>query len=361
MASPEEPGPCLTRGVEGGQPPGPSVRSALLRKDSPGMEGRLRHRRHQQQPHQVRFKDLEEGSSSDKTPCASGPQQSGANPARQSWPQAKRCLLPLPSCPKRCASTAIQTSPGLQRPSEGGPFPSRSACTFAHLVGHPPGVLDQDLPPWGSTSLSEHNRHPASPQAQAGPCPPATGGPVYPLLVRPLPSGAGHAPLQAEPQRPAQDLLPLVAVRQAQQPDPSKAAQPPSPQETGDLRSRLQSLEGVLEARQEAIRVLLGVIQDLEKKEARRDGRQSYRTGQDLANCRMCQDCACVIYSVEHDFRQQEGRFQQVLSTTELEPGQRTPTAGPAATLSHHKLLPDPGPPVKAGPKKSRRRCFWFL
>ncbi|KYO19738.1 protein FAM196B-like [Alligator mississippiensis] len=72
----------------------------------------------------------------------------------------------------------------------------------------------------------------------------------------------------------------------------------------GDLRSQLQSLEGVLETSQQTIKVLLDVIQDLEKKEAQRDGpslggyalRRSYRTGQDIANCGTCRDCACIIY-----------------------------------------------------------------
>ena len=38
------------------------------------------------------------------------------------------------------------------------------------------------------------------------------------------------------------------------------------------LQTQLQSLEGVLETSQNTIKVLLDVIQDLEKKEAERDG-----------------------------------------------------------------------------------------
>lgn len=38
------------------------------------------------------------------------------------------------------------------------------------------------------------------------------------------------------------------------------------------LQNQLQSLEGVLETSQNTIKVLLDVIQDLEKKEAERDG-----------------------------------------------------------------------------------------
>lgn len=52
----------------------------------------------------------------------------------------------------------------------------------------------------------------------------------------------------------------------------ARTAQGVGPGERGDLQSQLQSLEGVLETSQQTIRVLLDVIQDLEKKEAQRDG-----------------------------------------------------------------------------------------
>ncbi|XP_020650849.3 uncharacterized protein LOC110079826 [Pogona vitticeps] len=521
MASSEEPGPFVTKGAEGSREKAMAVRSALLRRDSPGAEGCLPRRHHR--PHQVRFKDLVDGSSGEEpplpaqTPCASRPLERGAaNPARCSWPQAKPCLLPLPSWPQRGASTAIQTWPGLQQPLEGCPLPSQAPWASAHEpLGRSPGGLGQDLPPWGSsTSLSAHSLCPASSQAHRGPSPPAAlcpalppapppgpgqsylgrvpclpagwdppsqqtprvaspqlppspprkgisvspetlrprppallppplppgaavggrpsphllaqgsprketglgpppqltdrdpsvpGGsvgttaspqslqaeaaaalwrgqapcppgekslppPGYPLLVRPTLSRACLTPKRAASPQQVQDLLPLVAVEQAQRPGTQKAMErlPPTdqerPRETGDLQSRLHSLEGVLETSQEAIKVLLDVIQDLEKKEAQRDGRQSYRTGQDILNCGRCRECACVIYSVEHDFRQQEGRFRQVLSTIEVQPGRTPPTEGQATTQSHHKLPPAPRLPVRAEPKKSRRKCFfWFL
>ncbi|XP_069779603.1 INSYN2B protein-like isoform X2 [Narcine bancroftii] len=66
--------------------------------------------------------------------------------------------------------------------------------------------------------------------------------------------------------------------------------------EITSLQSRLQNMENVLQTSQQTIKVLLDVIQDLEKKEAIRDGRQSYHTGQDIANCGTCRDCACIIY-----------------------------------------------------------------
>lgn len=64
--------------------------------------------------------------------------------------------------------------------------------------------------------------------------------------------------------------------------------------------------------------------------------------------------------SVEHDFRQQEGRFQRVLSHMEGEAAQSSPAAGPVPPARQ-----EPSPvsrlPAKLDSKKSRRKCFWFL
>ncbi|XP_051866483.1 uncharacterized protein LOC127567525 [Pristis pectinata] len=128
--------------------------------------------------------------------------------------------------------------------------------------------------------------------------------------------------------------------------------------EITSLQSRLQNMEDVLQTSQQTIKVLLDVIQDLEKKEAVRDGRQSYHTGQDIANCGTCRDCACIIYSVEHDFRQQEGRFHRVLSSLETEAGQ---SSEQPATPSKQDESPTPRQPTRTEPKKSKRKCFWFL
>ncbi|KAL4631174.1 protein FAM196B-like isoform X1 [Arapaima gigas] len=74
---------------------------------------------------------------------------------------------------------------------------------------------------------------------------------------------------------------------------------PPFPQRNGspgNLHGRLLSVEENLIYNQEKIKVLLNVIQDLEKSKALSDGRCFYRTGQDLNNCSMCQKTACIIY-----------------------------------------------------------------
>nr|XP_023698728.1 protein FAM196B-like isoform X1 [Paramormyrops kingsleyae]XP_023698729.1 protein FAM196B-like isoform X1 [Paramormyrops kingsleyae]XP_023698730.1 protein FAM196B-like isoform X1 [Paramormyrops kingsleyae] len=119
---------------------------------------------------------------------------------------------------------------------------------------------------------------------------------------------------------------------------------------SGGLHSRLQSVEENLLYNQEKIKVLLNVIQDLEKNKALSEGRCSYRTGQDLNNCSTCQTMACIIYSVEHEFRLQEDRFKGVLESLERE--YDVPSLEP------------PVPPItsyKNKVKKLRRKCFWWL
>ncbi|XP_040903591.1 uncharacterized protein LOC121188090 [Toxotes jaculatrix] len=123
------------------------------------------------------------------------------------------------------------------------------------------------------------------------------------------------------------------------------------------LERQLQSVEENLVSNQEKIKVLLNVIQDLEKSKALSEGRSSYRTGQDINNCPTCQKTACIIYSVEHDFRQQEGRFQGVMEALEGEydvpaPILTKPTPAPSSSSR---------PGTKARVKKLRKKCFWWL
>ncbi|XP_058704987.1 protein INSYN2B [Poecile atricapillus] len=124
------------------------------------------------------------------------------------------------------------------------------------------------------------------------------------------------------------------------------------------LQGRLQSVEESLQSNQEKIKVLLNVIQDLEKSRALSEGRNFYHTGQDLNNCSTCQNTACIIYSVEYDFRQQEGRFHQILKT--LDNAEQNP-----APASPQKPPPDPPAPEKKElrrkTKKVKRKCFWWI
>ncbi|XP_013809111.2 protein INSYN2B [Apteryx mantelli] len=124
------------------------------------------------------------------------------------------------------------------------------------------------------------------------------------------------------------------------------------------LQGRLQSVEESLQSNQEKIKVLLNVIQDLEKARALSEGRNFYHTGQDLNNCSTCQNTACIIYSVEYDFRQQEGRFHQILKR--LDHVEQSP-----APASPQKLPPDPPIPEKKElrrkTKKVKKKCFWWI
>ncbi|XP_071191873.1 mucin-2-like isoform X1 [Salvelinus alpinus] len=90
---------------------------------------------------------------------------------------------------------------------------------------------------------------------------------------------------------------------------------PPSPQcsRPAPLQRRLQCVEASLAANQDRITTLLNIIQDLEMSHALNKGLRCYRTGQDLRECSTCQKTACIVYSVEYDFRQQERRFLEVL------------------------------------------------
>uniref|UniRef100_A0A8C4QFQ4 Uncharacterized protein n=1 Tax=Eptatretus burgeri TaxID=7764 RepID=A0A8C4QFQ4_EPTBU len=62
-----------------------------------------------------------------------------------------------------------------------------------------------------------------------------------------------------------------------------------------ELRERLRMVEEILRASQETIKLLLSVIQELERTQAQREGR-SYRSAQDTSNCKTCRKSACIIY-----------------------------------------------------------------
>nr|XP_060632228.1 INSYN2B protein-like [Anolis sagrei ordinatus] len=444
MVSKEEAGPSLGPPSAAPEEKAMTVRSVLLRRDSPGAEGRAQRRLHRP-AQQVRFKDLEESASAAEepptrnTPCASAaPKRPGASSARRSWPQAQPLLQPPTH--KSCASTAIQTSPSLRRPSWVAPLRSGSTPEVACLSAQsqPPAPLSrtQPCPQRGAAQCPSRlpppwcpcPPYPSLPLSPASQCKPQRGSPPpYPLAQRDprpaspllrescpqLPRGSppnsttsGKPPPPASPMclgaQPAacpppqsrqpspagpksllpsripcrslspmpagalcnvHNLLQLVPIGKRTEEQEEDEEEGHSAASQGDIRSRLRSLEGVLETSQQTIRVLLGVIQDLEKKEAQRDGRCSYRTGQDVANCGTCRDCACVIYSVEHDFRQQEGRLQRVLSTVKAELRPSSPPLAPATGPPTPPCQPRPVARLttKGEARKAWRKCFWFL
>nr|XP_012636842.1 protein FAM196A isoform X1 [Microcebus murinus]XP_012636843.1 protein FAM196A isoform X1 [Microcebus murinus] len=126
--------------------------------------------------------------------------------------------------------------------------------------------------------------------------------------------------------------------------------------EVVDLKAQLQMMENLISSSQETIKVLLGVIQELEKGEAHREG-LSYRTGQDTANCDTCRNSACIIYSVELDFKQQEDKLQPVLR--KLHPIEETQVA--PSPYSQETCSSTPKQKSKPESKKHGRWKLWFL
>ncbi|XP_057682634.1 inhibitory synaptic factor 2A isoform X1 [Corythoichthys intestinalis] len=124
----------------------------------------------------------------------------------------------------------------------------------------------------------------------------------------------------------------------------------------GDVKAQLQAMENLISSSQETIKVLLGVIQELEKGEAHREG-LSYRTGQDTANCDTCRNSACIIYSVELDFKQQEDKLQPLMKR--LCPSDDTHF--PALPYPHEAFTSTPKRKSKAESKKHARWRLWFM
>ncbi|XP_034461662.1 mucin-12 [Hippoglossus hippoglossus] len=91
---------------------------------------------------------------------------------------------------------------------------------------------------------------------------------------------------------------------------------PSSPQccKSAALQQKLETVEASLAANKDRITTLLNIIHDLETCHTPTSGRRCFKTGKDLKNCSTCQKTACIIYSVEYDFRQQERRFAEVLN-----------------------------------------------
>ncbi|XP_077401825.1 uncharacterized protein LOC144035771 [Vanacampus margaritifer] len=91
---------------------------------------------------------------------------------------------------------------------------------------------------------------------------------------------------------------------------------PTSPQccKSATVQHRLESVEASLAANKDRIATLLNIIHDLEASHTPAAGYQCCKIGQDLKNSWTCQKTACIVYSVEYDFRQQERRFLEVLN-----------------------------------------------
>ncbi|XP_050161322.1 inhibitory synaptic factor 2A [Myiozetetes cayanensis] len=183
--------------------------------------------------------------------------------------------------------------------------------------------------------------------------------------VQPVAGDAGACAAQARcPASECNDRPLQVNVSPLQEGRPCQAAVALSEEcqqivphtEVVDLKAQLQMMESLISSSQETIKVLLGVIQELEKGEAHREG-LSYRTGQDTANCDTCRNSACIIYSVELDFKQQEDKLQPVLR--KLHPIEETQVA--PLPYSQESYSSTPKQKSKTESKKHGRWKLWFL
>ncbi|XP_068429491.1 mucin-2 isoform X2 [Clinocottus analis] len=320
LPPPPPPPPPYTPRKKGSDPPGPAIRTPMLRADSKA--GR-------------RDKDGEKEKKED-VKCTDSP---------------KLC--------ERASSLKLraQTPPVAVMKAEKQSSSPAKACFKSSCLSSAQaqlGVLHKML-------CSGPNARPNTPNSQC----PANQQSCSGSRGRSAAGEPAAGPLtatQADTLRQVQEILGGLVSGARCKLDPSRVAEkllgPNGPlHDIRNLQTQLQSLEGVLETSQNTIKVLLDVIQDLEKKEAEREG-HSYRTGQDIENCGTCRDCACIIYSVEHDFRLQEG---QVVRTWKVgDPPEGSPQTPPQPSTPHQQDSPQPvRPPATA--RKNRKKCFWFL
>ncbi|KAM9516866.1 uncharacterized protein ACWYII_044145 [Salvelinus alpinus] len=274
---------------------------------------------------------------------------------------------PLP-CP-RASSLKHRAQTPLVNPLEGNQVDQGSSPTKAisrptclgqaqAQLGAQLGALHKMLCSGTNTPNSQQALPPGQCLSGARGCSGTGGGPT----VGPLTS------TQADTLRQVQEILGGLVSGARSKLDPTWVAEklmgPNGPlHDIRSLQTQLHSMEGVLETSQNTIKVLLDVIQDLEKKEAERDGRHSYRTGQDIENCGTCRDCACIIYSVEHDFRLQEGAVTRTWRVGDPPEGSPLAAVTPQPTTPHRQDSPLPVTPARPphSGKKSRKKCFWFL
>ncbi|XP_023264381.1 mucin-5AC-like isoform X1 [Seriola lalandi dorsalis] len=327
LPPPPPPPPPYTPRKKGNDPPGPAIRTPMLRADSKASE-----------KDKDREKEKKEGIK-----CTDSP---------------KLCER-ASSLKHRAQTPPVAVMKGEKQSSSSSPAkacfkPSCLSSAQAQL-----GALHKMLCSGANARPNTPNsQHPLPPNQQG--CSGARGcsAPGERSTAGPLTA------TQADTLRQVQEILGGLVSGARCKLDPSRVTEkllsPNGPlHDIRSLQNQLHSLEGVLETSQNTIKVLLDVIQDLEKKEAERDGRHSYRTGQDIENCGTCRDCACIIYSVEHDFRLQEGQVVRTWKVGDPPEGSPQPST-PQATTPHQQDSPQAVRPPATN-KKNRKKCFWFL
>ncbi|KAF0031623.1 hypothetical protein F2P81_016178 [Scophthalmus maximus] len=264
LPPPPPPPPPYTPRKKGNDPPGPAIRTPVLRADSKAnvKDKDSEKETKEEKKHTDSPKLCEQASSlnhSAQTPSVGV--MKGEKQSPSSSP-AKACFKPS------CLSSAQAQLGALHK----------MLCSGANARPNTPNS-QHPLPPNQQGCSGARGCSASRGQSTAGPL----------------------TATQADTLRQVQEILGGLVSGARCKLDPSRVAErllgPNGPlHDIRSLQNQLQSLEGVLETSQNTIKVLLDVIQDLEKKEAERDGRHSYRTGQDIENCGTCRDCACIIY-----------------------------------------------------------------
>ncbi|NXU12984.1 F196A protein, partial [Pardalotus punctatus] len=368
---------------------------------------------------QVRFKDICEAQNEqrDKQLCSSSTQDPDKREAKAiAYKTAYRKYMTVParrSIPNVTKSTGVQTSPDLKKCYQTFPLDRKkgnilkSASTVDALPSENNGFLIEvkdregrgsaEAAAWGGKAGSLHTAEAAAARlgsdeasqplhgrvfktevatvylpasqpdlADWGPCPEEDDKRTVQLNGVQPPAGDARA-CAARAQCPApecSDRSLRVNVAPMEESQPCRTAVAVSQEcqqivphtEVVDLKAQLQMMENLISSSQETIKVLLGVIQELEKGEAHREG-LSYRTGQDTANCDTCRNSACIIYSVELDFKQQEDKLQPVLR--KLHPIEETQVA--PLPYSQESYSSTPKQKSKTESKKHGRWKLWFL
>ncbi|NXN80154.1 F196A protein, partial [Bombycilla garrulus] len=359
---------------------------------------------------QVRFKDICEAQNEqrDKQLSTSSTQDPDKREAKAiSYKTAYRKYMTVParrSIPNVTKSTGVQTSPDLKKCYQTFPLDRKkgnilkSAATVDTLPSENNGFLIEvkdregrgsgEAAAWGRKAgglqtaefishISERAAHDdgaeawksgdlhSSPKEPPPPPPPVPGsadsGEEEP--ARPPSRGRAAAARPGNPECGDRGLRVNAAPTEESQPCRTAVAVSQECQqivphtEVVDLKAQLQMMENLISSSQETIKVLLGVIQELEKGEAHREG-LSYRTGQDTANCDTCRNSKSADgSSVELDFKQQEDKLQPVLR--KLHPIEETQVA--PLPYSQESYSSTPKQKSKTESKKHGRWKLWFL
>ncbi|XP_004479385.1 inhibitory synaptic factor 2A isoform X2 [Dasypus novemcinctus] len=286
----------------------------------------------------------EPGQSPEVPSCPEGPLLNSTRPPSQE-----------PDVQPRGQPRQDRGTPETEEPARralGGLFKTEVAAVYASAPtaqGPEPSLSNSAAASeWslGAAGAEEQRRRAA--HANGLQAPPGSAPTCSPRLRCPSPEWSAKAPPAPAREEHRPCLMAAAVGEECQQIVPQT--------DVVDLKAQLQMMENLISSSQETIKVLLGVIQELEKGEAHREG-LSYRTGQDTANCDTCRNSACIIYSVELDFKQQEDKLQPVLK--KLHPIEETQVA--PSPYSQETYSATPKQKSKTESKKHGRWKLWFL